>query len=192
MKKYQVIMNLFQVDSKGSPKCFDTAWHWIPRHVSVVVIDNSWPGSDLTPPKDGHGQACMCVLRGHPRYSHCQRKLISVCNALQVHLYNMFGTQLPRHFSMGSEVQREGILDCQLYGDGLVVLTKGLQLWAVSGLAEPRPQKLASPALKEPPTCMAIFQPRHTLSGCLEVNFQQKERKKKKSSCFSATIMGAS
>ena len=192
MKKYQVILNLFQVDSKGSPKCFDTAWHWIPRHVSVVVIDNSWPGSDLTPPKDGHGQACMCVLRVHPRCSHCQQKLISVCNALQVHLYNMFGTQLPRHFSMGSEVQREGILDCQLYGDGLVVLTKGLQLWAVSGLAEPRPQKLASPALKEPPTCMAIFQPRHTLSGCLEVNFQQKERKKNKSSCFSATIMGAS
>lgn len=81
----------------------------------------------------------------------------------------MFGTQLPRHFSMGSEVQREGILDCQLFGDGLVVLTKGLQLWAVSGLAEPRPQKLASPALKEAPSCMAIFQPRHTLSGCLEV-----------------------
>ena len=120
------------------------------------------------------------------------RKLISVCNVLQVRLCNMFGTQLPRHFSMGSEVQREGILDCQLYGDGLVVLTKGLQLWAVSGLAEPRPQKLASPALKEPPTCMAIFQPRHTLSGCLEVNFQQKERKKKKSSWFSSTIMGAS
>lgn len=88
---------------------------------------------------------------------------------LQVHLYNMFGTQLPRHFSMGSEVQRDGILECQLYGDGLVVLTKELQLWAVSGLAEPRPQKLASPGLKEAPSCMAIFQPRHTLSGCLEV-----------------------
>ncbi len=186
------MLNHFQVDSKSSPKCFDTAWHWIPPHVSVVVIDNSWPGSDLTPPKDGHGQACMCVLRGHPRHSHCQRKLISVCNALQVHLYNMFGTQLPRHFSMGSEVQREGILDCQLYGDGLVVLTKGLQLWAVSGLAEPRPQKLASPALKEPPACMAIFQPRHTLSGCLEVPSQQKETKEKKSLRFSAIITGAS
>ena len=109
--------------------------------------------------------------QGRPRHFHCQQRFISLSNALQVHLYNMFGTQLPRHFSMGSEVQREGILDCQLYGDGLVVLTKGLQLWALSGLAEPRPQKLASPALKEPPSCMAIFQPRHTLSGCLEVHF---------------------
>ena len=85
----------------------------------------------------------------------------------------MFGVQLQRNFSMGSEVQREGILECQLYGDGLVVLTKGLQLWAVSGLEEPRPHKLAhpSPRLKEPPTCMAIMQPHHTLSGCLEVSF---------------------
>lgn len=124
------------------------------------------------------GQACICVLRVKPRNPHCQQRFISVCNALQVHLYNMFGTQLPRHFSMGSEVQREGILDCQLYGDGLVVLTKGLQLWAVSGLAEPRSHKLASPALKEAPSCMAIFQPRHTLSGCLEVHSQQKRKKK--------------
>ena len=86
-------------------------------------------------------------------------------------MYNMFGTQLPRQFSMGGEVQREGILQCQLYGDGLVVLTKGLQLWAVSGLEEPRPQKLASPKLKEPPRCMAILEPRHTLSGCMEVTY---------------------
>ena len=81
----------------------------------------------------------------------------------------MYGVQLPNHFSMGSEVEREGILECQLYADGLVVLTKGLQLWAVSGLQDPRPQKLANPKLKGPPSCMAIFEPRHTLSGCLEV-----------------------
>ena len=89
--------------------------------------------------------------------------------SLQVHMYSMYGTQLPQHFSMGSEVQRDGIQACQLYSDGLVVLTKALQLWAVSGLQEPRPQKLASPRLKEAPHCMAIFEPRHTLSGCLEV-----------------------
>ena len=84
-------------------------------------------------------------------------------------MYNMFGTQLPRQFSLGSEVQRDGILDCQLYSDGLVVLTKALQLWAVSGLEEPRSHRLAGPCLKDPPHCMAILQPRHTLSGCLEV-----------------------
>ncbi|KAL3162570.1 hypothetical protein ABBQ38_008623 [Trebouxia sp. C0009 RCD-2024] len=87
----------------------------------------------------------------------------------EVHMYSMFGVQLQRNFSMGSEVQREGILQCQLHGTGLVVLTKGLQLWAVSGLEDPRPHKLASPRLKEAPSCMAIMQPHHTLSGCLEV-----------------------
>ena len=97
--------------------------------------------------------------------------MVGTACGLQVHLHSMFGVQLQQNFSMGSEVQREGILKCQLYGDGLVVLTKGLQLWAVSGLGEPRPHKLASPfpRLKEPPTCMAIMQPQHTLSGCLEV-----------------------
>lgn len=88
---------------------------------------------------------------------------------MQVHLYSMYGVQLPQQFSMGSEVQRDGILDCQLYSDGIVVLTKALQLWAVSGLQDPRPQKLANPKLKEAPNCMTIFEPRHTLSGCLEV-----------------------
>lgn len=91
-------------------------------------------------------------------------------SSLQVHMYSMYGTQLPQHFSMGSEVQRDGIQACQLYSDGLVVLTKALQLWAVSGLHEPRPQKLASPRLKDAPHCMAVFEPRHTLSGCLEVS----------------------
>ena len=88
---------------------------------------------------------------------------------MQVHPYSMYGVQLSQQFSMGSEVQRDGILDCQLYSDGLVVLTKALQLWAVSGLQDPRPQKLANPKLKEAPTCMTIFEPRHTLLGCLEV-----------------------
>lgn len=100
--------------------------------------------------------------------------LIEPCH-MQVHMYSMYGVQLPNHFSMGSEVEREGILECQLYADGLVVLTKGLQLWAVSGLQDPRPQKLANPKLKGPPSCMAIFEPRHTLSGCLEVCPHPKE-----------------
>ena len=84
-------------------------------------------------------------------------------------MYNMFGVRLPRQFSMGSEVQREGILICQMHEDGLVVLTKGLQLWAVSGLEEPRPHRLATAPLKGAPSCMAIMQPRHTLSACLQV-----------------------
>ena len=39
----------------------------------------------------------------------------------------------------------------------------------VSNLEEPRPQKLALDGLSERPHCMAVIEPRHTLSGCVEV-----------------------
>ncbi|KAK9815234.1 hypothetical protein WJX72_000416 [[Myrmecia] bisecta] len=87
----------------------------------------------------------------------------------QVFIYNMHGQKQPRQFSLGKEVQQDGILECCLWGDGLVVLTTGFALWAVTNLEEPRPQKLASPALMQRPHCMAVIEPRHTLSGHVEV-----------------------
>ena len=86
----------------------------------------------------------------------------------QVHLYSMHGQAQARSFSLGSEVAREGVAACCLYGSGLVALTVGLQLWAVTDLEEPRPQRLADPRLPAPPHCLTIIQPRHTLSGCIE------------------------
>ena len=46
----------------------------------------------------------------------------------------------------------------------------GYHLWVVSNLEEPRPQKLALEGLTEKPHCMAVIEPRHTLSGCVEVS----------------------
>ena len=42
-------------------------------------------------------------------------------------------------------------------------------LWAVTSLAEPRPQRFAVPPMSDPPHAMALLEPQHTLSGCLEV-----------------------
>ena len=87
----------------------------------------------------------------------------------QVHMYSMHGQKLPRSFSLGSEAAAERITDCVVYGDGLVALTGAHRLWTVSNLEEPRPQKLALSGLTEPPHCFAVIEPRHTLSGCVEV-----------------------
>ena len=35
----------------------------------------------------------------------------------------MHGQQLAGQFSLGSEAAKEGVLDCIMYGDGLVALT---------------------------------------------------------------------
>ena len=40
-----------------------------------------------------------------------------------MYLYSMHGQQLAGQFSLGSEAAREGVLDCIIYGDGLVALT---------------------------------------------------------------------
>ncbi len=146
----------------------------------------------------------------------------------------MHGQQLSGRFSLGSEAAKEGVIDCIIYGDGLVALTGqhilhfatsllndgssihqigsyfqviaigahqcllsstvrnaaylgrpcmygrcrayalpaatgAYRLWVVSNLEEPRPQKLALDGLSERPHCMAVIEPRHTLSGCVEV-----------------------
>ncbi len=87
----------------------------------------------------------------------------------QVHMYSMHGQKLARSFSLGSEAAAERITDCVIYGDGLVALTGKHHFWTVSNLEEPRPQKLALTGLTEPPHCFAVIEPRHTLSGCVEV-----------------------
>ncbi|KAK9907253.1 hypothetical protein WJX75_000093 [Coccomyxa subellipsoidea] len=98
-----------------------------------------------------------------------EEDLLIVENGGEVHMYSMHGQKLPRSFSLGSEAAAERITDCVVYGDGLVALTGAHRLWTVSNLEEPRPQKLALSGLTEPPHCFAVIEPRHTLSGCVEV-----------------------
>ena len=40
----------------------------------------------------------------------------------------------------------------------------------MTNLEEPRPQRLALDGLTEAPRCMAVIEPRHTLSGCVEAS----------------------
>lgn len=70
---------------------------------------------------------------------------------------------------MGEEVARDGVERAVLYGSGIVVMTSKHAMWAVTSLAEPRPQRFAVPLLRDPPHAMAVLEPQHTLSGCLEV-----------------------
>uniref|UniRef100_A0A061RIB2 Protein VACUOLELESS1 n=1 Tax=Tetraselmis sp. GSL018 TaxID=582737 RepID=A0A061RIB2_9CHLO len=86
-----------------------------------------------------------------------------------VTMYSPFGELLPRQFSLGSACREQGVSAAQVFSAGVVALTARNELWAVTGLEDPRPQKLADPGLFEPPHCMAVIEPHHTLSGCVEV-----------------------
>ena len=84
-------------------------------------------------------------------------------------MYDQQGSRLPTQFSFGESCMQEGVQQCCTYPSGIVVLTNSMSLWLVSDLQDPKPQRLASPRLGRPPNCMTVMDPRHTLSGSVEV-----------------------
>lgn len=72
-------------------------------------------------------------------------------------------------FSLGKDCKEHGVIDCKIWGSGLVCLTGQYQLIAVTNLQEPRPRKLADPGLMAPPTSWAVIEPQYTLSLNVEV-----------------------
>ena len=85
----------------------------------------------------------------------------------------MHGRQQLGAFSLGAEVAGEGVALACSYPHGLAVLTAATSsVWAVEGLAQPRPHRLAGLPLQFQglaPTALAVVDPAHPVSGCLEV-----------------------
>jgi hypothetical protein len=114
----------------------------------------------------------------------------------QVYFYSLLGVREPRQVSFGPEVEREGVGHAAVYPDGLVVMSRQTgQLWAVVGLQEPRVTRLPMvPALLSSTggnsssggggssrpggaaaaaaavSCLAVLEPRFTLSSGLEAS----------------------
>ncbi len=57
-------------------------------------------------------------------------------------------------FALAPEVKDQGILDAQIWGTGLVVLTKRFQFCLVGNIEEPRPIMMANSGERMP---VAIF-----------------------------------
>jgi len=72
-------------------------------------------------------------------------------------------------FSLGKEAKDSGIIDCIIWGSGLVVMTRDYRLIAVNNLDEPRPKLLADANLTERPHSWIVLPPQFTLSRSLEV-----------------------
>jgi len=72
-------------------------------------------------------------------------------------------------FSLGREAKDNGVIDCIIWGSGLVVMTRNYRLIAVNNLDEPRPKLLADAHLTEKPHSWIVLPPQFTLSRSLEV-----------------------
>ncbi len=83
-------------------------------------------------------------------------------------MYNLQG-EVVSQFSMGKECKERGIIDCKIWGTGLVCLTGDLQLVAVTNFVEPRAKRLVDTGLTSPPTSWVVIEPQFTHSLNVEV-----------------------
>lgn len=106
------------------------------------------------------------------RWSGQEPYLVSVFAAfLQVVMYDQHGKSLKSQFSFGESCSQEGVSRCQIYSSGIVILTERLVLWIVTDLYNPSPQRMAALKVNGSPSCMAVLDPKHTISGSPEVKF---------------------
>jgi hypothetical protein len=69
---------------------------------------------------------------------------------------------------LAPEVKEQGVLDAQVWGAGLVVLTKRFQFCLVQSIDEPRPVMLAPSGLPSAPTSWTVIEPQFTAHGSAE------------------------
>ncbi|CAG8834305.1 22864_t:CDS:2, partial [Cetraspora pellucida] len=86
-------------------------------------------------------------------------QLVVVMGDGYIRLYDIHGdfTQ----FSLGKEAKNHLVIDCQIWGTGLLI--------ALTKFEEPRPRLMADPGLNEPPHSWALIPPQYTLSSHVEV-----------------------
>ncbi|XP_078439056.1 vacuoleless1 (VCL1) isoform X2 [Wolffia australiana] len=86
-----------------------------------------------------------------------------------LYMFDVMGQPSGEPLSLGKACFEEGVADCVFFGSGLVCRTERNSLFCVPDLADPKPCRLADPGLAAPPTCMAVIDPRFTMSGNVEV-----------------------
>ncbi|OAD74766.1 hypothetical protein PHYBLDRAFT_124139 [Phycomyces blakesleeanus NRRL 1555(-)] len=96
-----------------------------------------------------------------------QEQLVVVTEDGSVKLYPLYGTNT--QFTLGKDAKEFGIIDCQIWGTGLVAMTGNYQLISVTNFDEPRPKPMADTGLIEPPHSWAVIPPQYTLSRHVEV-----------------------
>lgn len=95
-------------------------------------------------------------------------KLAIVSSDYQVRFYNVHG-ELTHSFMWPQEVKDQGILEAQIWGSGLCVLTRKMQFCVVSNLEEPDPVMYSNTGLKDAPASWCVIDGHFTASGSAEL-----------------------
>ena len=83
-------------------------------------------------------------------------ELVAVLERGHVLLWSLLGT-CEANFSLGEAIEQQGVLMCETYADGLVVLTTSFKLYALLSFTHRQLVPLADTRLATPPTAMAVL-----------------------------------
>ncbi|RRT78535.1 hypothetical protein BHE74_00004630 [Ensete ventricosum] len=95
--------------------------------------------------------------------------LVCVVQDGTVYRYNVHAELCAPQFSMGKECFEQGVVECVFWGNGMVCITEGFQIFCVPDFKNPVPCKLSDPGIDEYPLCVAVIDPQYTMSGNVEV-----------------------
>lgn len=100
--------------------------------------------------------------------------LISIVQDGTIYRYNIHAELIQPNVTMGKECFEQNVVECVFWGNGVVCLTEGGQLFCISDFKTMKPYKLADvPGLTEDdmlqPSCLAVREPQYTMSGNVEV-----------------------
>lgn len=95
--------------------------------------------------------------------------LVCIVQDGTIYRYNIHAEHLESNISMGKECFEQNVVDCVFWGNGVVCITEANQLFCIADFKNPKPTKLADPAIQELPHCMAVIEPQYTMSGNVEV-----------------------
>lgn len=98
-----------------------------------------------------------------------EETLICIVQDGSVYQYNIHGELQQPQISMGKECWEQNVVECVIWGNGVVCLTDANQLFCIPDLKSPKAIRLADPNLEEPPLSMTVIEPQYTMSGNVEV-----------------------
>ncbi|CAN8284876.1 unnamed protein product [Cochlearia groenlandica] len=100
--------------------------------------------------------------------------LICIVQDGTIYRYNVHAELIEPNMSMGKECFEHNVVECVFWGNGVVCLTEGGELFCVSDFKTMKASKLADVAglVEEDllqPNCLAVREPQYTMSGTVEV-----------------------
>jgi len=100
--------------------------------------------------------------------------LICIVQDGTIYRYNIHAELIEPSASLGKECFMQSVVECVFWGSGVVCMNEGFQFFCVPdfknlGANGEGVIKLADPVLEDAPLCMAVIEPKYTMSGNVEL-----------------------